>query len=77
MEAEVKSYMKHMKTLAIDATLHTQAKLMEEYKVGEHSKCDLDYEIEVWVKREAELTAGSSVEEKEDEASPIKSEGLT
>ena len=54
-----------MKTLKLDATFHAQAKLMEEYKARRYAEWDLDYEIRVWKEREAELTGGASVEQRE------------
>lgn len=58
-----------MKSLAIDATLHARAKLMEEFKAGQHFEWDLDYEIELWKNREAELAMEGN-EDDEEPATP-------
>ena len=45
-------------SIAVDAVLSARAKLMEEYKKGEHASWDLDQEIETWKKREIVLAVG-------------------
>ena len=45
VEAELDTTLKQMKYVAVDATLHARAELMEEFKVGKHSEWDPDYEI--------------------------------
>lgn len=73
VEAKVESHQKQMKTLVVDETLHAQAKLMEGYKAGKHTKWDSDYEIGVWKDKEAELIDRVSVEEREEGTSPMRS----
>ena len=50
-QVKLESTLKQMKSVAIDATLHARAELMEEFKVGKHSEWDLDYEISFWKKK--------------------------
>ena len=60
-------------SIAVDAVLSAQAKLMEGYKRGEHVNWDPDQEIETWKKREVVLVAGkdaSDEAEDEEEATP-------
>ena len=44
-----------MKYVAVDATFHARAELMEEFKVGKHVDWDPDYEISFWKEKDAEL----------------------
>ena len=44
-----------MKSVAIDATLHAKAELIEEFKAGKHFEWETDYEINFWKEREVEL----------------------
>ena len=55
----------------VNTVLSTRAKLMAEFKRGEHSSWDSDEEIRTWEKREA-LIAGGEVSEDEEveEAAP-------
>ena len=41
--------------MAMDATFHARAELMEDFKVGQHADWDLDFEINVQNERKAEL----------------------
>ena len=44
-----------MKSVAVDAILHARAELIEEFKAGQHTDWDPDFEINVWKEREVEL----------------------
>ena len=57
-EAELETTLKQMKFVAVDATIHVRAELIEEFKAGKHSEWDLDYEIGFWKERETKLAEG-------------------
>ena len=44
-EVELETTLKNMKSLAVDATLHARAELMEVFKDGKHFEWDPDHEI--------------------------------
>ena len=48
-----------MKYVTVNVTLHTRAKLIEEFKEGRHAKWDPDQEIEMWRERVDELAEES------------------
>ena len=62
-----------MQFIAVDAILHVRAKLMGEFKRGEHASWDPDQEIQTWEKRVAVLAKGDEEEsdEKDDESTLI------
>ena len=54
-QAELETTPRQMTSVAIDATLHAWAELMEEFKAGKHAEWDPNYEISLWMEKEAEL----------------------
>ena len=73
LKAELESILKKMQFIIIDAILHARAKLMGEFKRGEHATWDPDQEIQTWEKRAAALAKGDEQfeEKKEDESSLV------
>ena len=57
-----------VQTIVVDGVLSMRAKLMGEFKRGEHSNWDLDEEIWTWDKRAAVLAGGEALE---DEPTPV------
>ena len=70
-KAEVESTMNKMNFIAVDATFHAWAKLMEEYKARQHVIWDLDQEIQTWKDREAVLAGGEEEKTSDGESSPM------
>ena len=70
VEKEVDDQLVQIKSLAVDATLHAHAEMMEEYKVGQQAEWDPDYEIGLWRNRDLELAGGTTEEE-----TPLQVEG--
>ena len=71
VKAKLESTLNKMKFIAIDAILHAWAKLMEEFKKGEHISWGLDQEIQTWKDREVVLARGEEEETDEDESTPM------
>ena len=57
-KAKMEANPTQMKFVAVDATLHARAKLMEKFQARQHVDWDLDFKIEVWKDKEAELARG-------------------
>ena len=51
LKIELEAVALKVQTITVDAMLNARAKLMGEFKRGEHSNWDLDEEIWMWVKR--------------------------
>lgn len=50
LKSELEMAIRKVQSIAVDVVLSTRAKLMEEYKKGEHASWDLDQEIQTWKK---------------------------
>ena len=54
-QTKLENTLRQMKSVAVDDTLHERVELMEDFKARKHIEWDLDYEIDFWKEREAEL----------------------
>ena len=72
LKSELESVTTEAQSIVVNAIFSAHAKLMAEFKTGEHSSWDPDEEIWTWEKRKATLAGGevSEDEEDEDESAP-------
>ena len=54
-KVELEATLRQMKSVAVDATLHDKAELMEEFKAGKYADWGPDYEFSFRKEREVEL----------------------
>lgn len=67
LKSELEFITAEAQAITVNAVVSTHAKLMGEFKKGEHSIWDLDEEIQTWEKRQAVLAGGEVSEDDEDE----------
>ena len=71
IKAKLESTLNKMNFIVVDAILHAQAKLIEEFKKGEHVSWDPDQEIQTWKDREVVLVRVKEEESNDDESTPM------
>ena len=67
LKTELEAAAQKVQTIVVDVMLGVRAKLMGEFKRGEHSSWDPDEEIRTWDKKAAMLAGGEASEDEDDE----------
>ena len=67
LKTELEAAAQKVQTIIVDVMLGVKAKLMGEFKRGEHSSWDPDEEIQTWDKRAAVLASGEASEDEDEE----------